>query len=228
MSINVSVLNRSIRPRKRSLTRGWLTCRIPAASACVKPRAVMSSCSRIMRSERIIKWAASLEEKPTSRKTLPFDLVTSRFRLCGILDTFPPKQITKSASRKPQFVFGCFSASLLKRMKNVNGLGKPGYIEYPVFHTGSNSDLSHAAANVTYGFSIVRIKSLLHPAELKPEKSARVSGERFHIVTRRSAPENRFIRHVSICKYSYILSSALSLPTVFRLPDLGEVARLTV
>lgn len=36
MSMSASVLNRSIRPRTRSLTRGWVTRRIFASSACLR------------------------------------------------------------------------------------------------------------------------------------------------------------------------------------------------
>lgn len=38
MSIKLSVLKRSIRPRSKSLTRGWVTRRILAAFACLSPR----------------------------------------------------------------------------------------------------------------------------------------------------------------------------------------------
>ena len=208
MSISVSVLNRSIRPRRRSLTRGWLTRKIPATSAWVKSRDVINSCSLIMRSERIIKWAASLEENPRSLKTLLFDRVSSRFRFCGILGTLPHKQFSKPVSRKLQLAFRRLPASLLKRMKHIDCLGKLGHVEYPVFDPRSNSDLSHAGTNVTHRFPIVRIESLLNPAELKADEPACIRGESFHIVTRGSGPKNRFVRHVSICKYSYILSSA--------------------
>ena len=43
MSIKLSVLKRSIRPRKRSFTRGCVTRRILAALACVSPREASAS-----------------------------------------------------------------------------------------------------------------------------------------------------------------------------------------
>ena len=98
-------------------------------------------------------------------------------------------------------------------MKHIDGLGKLGHIEYPVFDPCSNSDLSHAVTNVIHRFPIVRITSLLNPAELKADDPACISGKSFHIVTCGSEPENRFVRHVSICKYSYILSSAHTRPS---------------
>jgi hypothetical protein len=45
MSINVSVLNRSIRPRRRSLTRGCVTFSAFAASACFIPLEAIAFCS---------------------------------------------------------------------------------------------------------------------------------------------------------------------------------------
>jgi hypothetical protein len=70
-SMSASVLNRSIRPRSKSLTRGCVTPRTLAADFCLSPREVMSFCNWIMRSARTSKCSASSRENPRSRIDVP-------------------------------------------------------------------------------------------------------------------------------------------------------------
>jgi hypothetical protein len=83
MATNVSMLNRSILPRTRSLTLGWLTRNNCAACAWVRQRASISLLSRIIRSVRILRFSASSRENPRSRNTLPLErrilVVRARF-----------------------------------------------------------------------------------------------------------------------------------------------------
>lgn len=73
MSMSASVLNRSMRPRRRSLTRGCVTPRILAASACFNARRATAFCTAIIKSERIKRCSASSRENPRSRNTLPLE-----------------------------------------------------------------------------------------------------------------------------------------------------------
>src|SRR2546422_4520747 len=79
MSIKVSMLKRSIRPRMRSLTRGWVTPRSLAASPCFSSRAAIAFWRLSIRSERTLRCSASSGGKPRSRNTLPVDRVGFTF-----------------------------------------------------------------------------------------------------------------------------------------------------
>ena len=81
MSISASVLKRSIRPRRRSLTRGWVTPSILAAVLCLRPRDSMSFCTWIMRSARTSRCSASSRRNPKSRNTFPVDGVIFSFKV---------------------------------------------------------------------------------------------------------------------------------------------------
>src|SRR5712692_5872587 len=71
MSISVSMLNRSILPRTRSLMRGCETPKSAAAAACVSLRASISLRISIMSSDRSFRCSASSRSKPRSRNTFP-------------------------------------------------------------------------------------------------------------------------------------------------------------
>lgn len=73
------MLKRSMRPRIKSLIRGWVTPRSSAASACFNPRAVITFCRFAISSARILRYSASSGEKPRSRKTFPLDRVSFTF-----------------------------------------------------------------------------------------------------------------------------------------------------
>src|SRR3970040_840497 len=73
MAINVSILDRSILPRTRSLILGCVTPKSAAACAWVKPRASINLLRRIMRSDRTLRFVASSAENPRSRDTLPLE-----------------------------------------------------------------------------------------------------------------------------------------------------------
>ena len=70
------MLNSSIRPRTRSLTRGWVTPKSRAARVWVRPRALISCSMAIMRHERTARCSASPGGKPRSRNALPDEGVT--------------------------------------------------------------------------------------------------------------------------------------------------------
>src|SRR2546422_10870460 len=77
--MSASVLKRSIRPRRRSLTRGWDTRSTFAASRCLRRRVAMSFWTWIIRSARTRRCSASSRRKPRSRNTLPVEGVTLNF-----------------------------------------------------------------------------------------------------------------------------------------------------
>jgi len=79
MSISASVLNKSIRPRGRSLTRGWVTPIILAAILYLRRRDAMSFCTCIMRSARTNRCSASSRRNPRSRNTFPLEGVIFSF-----------------------------------------------------------------------------------------------------------------------------------------------------
>jgi hypothetical protein len=83
--MSISALNRSMRPRIRSLTRGWVTPRSSATAACFIPRAAITACSFAMSSERILRWSASSTENPRSRNTFPLDRDRRRSAITHLL-----------------------------------------------------------------------------------------------------------------------------------------------
>ena len=70
---SMSILNRSMFPRTRSLTRGWVTPNNSAASRCFSPRDSMTCSTWIINSERIFRLSASSAGKPRSLNTFPVE-----------------------------------------------------------------------------------------------------------------------------------------------------------
>src|SRR3990172_7399897 len=126
MSIRASVLNRSILPRRRSLTRGCVTRRIFAASACLRPLDVISLWSWIIKSDRTFRCAASLGGKPRSRNTLPLDRVTLSFIVNlpshGLVGPAFLKESAQAFSGQFQMALGSLPRALLECMQNVDAL----------------------------------------------------------------------------------------------------------
>jgi len=129
MSIRVSVLKRSIRPLKRSLTRGCVTRRTLAAWGCLRPRSLSTFSIWIIRSARIRRCSASSEAKPRSRKTLPLD----RANLClpFAMISLPSllQQVPISALRELYVSPWGLPTPLLESVKHINALGKPRHVE---------------------------------------------------------------------------------------------------
>src|SRR5437667_252833 len=144
MATSVSTLNRSIRPRMRSLTRGWLTPNMAAALACVSRRAVISLLSTIMRSERSLRFSDSAASKPRSRNTFPVErriLVAIESPLTA---TARAHHITETPAAEHQIQMTSPPGTLLEGMEHVYGFRELGHVEHPVFPLRVDPDLRHA------------------------------------------------------------------------------------
>src|SRR5437870_10780162 len=170
MSINVSMLKRSIRPRIKSLTRGCVTPRSLAASACFNPRAVITFCRFTINSDRTLRYSASSGEKPRSRKTSPLDRVTLTF-FTEHLSLTPRQLVDQRAQPLPgeiRVVLRRPPRSLLKRVQHVDGLGESRDIEHAVLGAGVNAHLLHAEPYARHWLPVVRLQAALDPPELEP------------------------------------------------------------
>jgi len=215
MSISASVLNRSIRPRRRSLTRGWVTRRVFANSAWVRCLESMSFWTLIIKSARTSRCSASPAENPASRKTLPVDRVIfsfiyvlpfSRLLIASLLD-----QGAESFARDIGIPFGCRSCALLEGVQNVNSFRRPRQIKYAMFKTRVNADLLHADADNGHRFPIIRLKPLLDTTQLKTSNAARVIGKFSKCAERRPEPNQRLV-HAG--QYA-----GISIPCQIRMPN---------
>src|SRR5438093_6585301 len=160
---------RSIRPRIRSLTRGWVTPRSSAASACFNPRAAIVFCRFSIRSERTLRCSASSEEKPRSRNTLPLDRIRFTFFMEHL--SLPPGPLAEQqAQARPgelNVILRCLPRSFLERVQDVDRLGELCDIEHPVLNAGVNADLLHAEPHARHRLPIVRLQPQLNPPKLK-------------------------------------------------------------
>jgi len=211
MSMSASVLKRSIRPRRRSLTRGWDTRKTFAASLCLRRRDAMSFWTWIIRSARTRRCSASPRRNPRSRNTLPVDGVTLTFMV-----HLPPRQIActplpyqgpESLSAELQFPFRSSPRPLLEPVEHVDGLHELGDVQDAMLQSGMNPDLPDARPDTGDRFPIKRVQSLLDTPELEPCQSPGISRKCPHVTPRRAEPLDRLVGHTPVCKYSYILSS---------------------
>src|ERR1019366_3999252 len=124
MAINVSMLNRSIFPRIRSLTRGWVTPNNLAAWDCVSFRRTMSLSIELTKSARSKRLRASVGGKPMSSKTLPLDEVIVWSGIGGSLPCFlpPPDDFPKPPPRNFNVALRRFAAAFFECVKDINGL----------------------------------------------------------------------------------------------------------
>src|SRR3989449_4339844 len=164
MSIKVSMLKRSIRPRMRSLTRGWVTPRSSAASPCFRRRAAIAFWRLSISSERTLRCRASSGGKPRSRNTFPVDRVSFTF-LTDHLSLSPRSPLEQQAQAMPgeiEVILRCPSRPLLERVKNVDRLGELGDVEDAVLCTRVDADLLDARPDARHRFPIVRLQAALH------------------------------------------------------------------
>src|SRR2546422_9207580 len=164
MSIKVSMLKRSIRPRMRSLTRGWVTPRSSAASPCFRRRAAIAFWRLSISSERTLRCRASSGGKPRSRNTFPVDRVSFTF-LTDHLSLSPRSPLEQQAQAMPgeiEVILRCPSRPLLERVKNVDRLGELGDVEDAVLCTRVDADLLDARPDARHRVPIVRLQAALH------------------------------------------------------------------
>src|SRR3990170_4176456 len=169
MSIRVSMLKRSIRPRIRSLTRGWVTPRSLAVSPCFRPRAVIAFWRFSIRSERTLRCPASSGEKPRSRNTSPLDRVSFTFftKHLPLLARPLVEQQTQPMPGEIKDILRCPPRSLFERVQDVDRLGELRHVEHTVLCAGVNADLLHARPHARHRFPIVRLQAALHPPGLE-------------------------------------------------------------
>src|SRR5204863_745588 len=194
MSINVSMLKRCRRPRRRSLTRGWVTCSSFASCACLSPRAVATFWIWIRRSARITRCSASCAEKPRSRNTLPLDGVTFSLSFAGIGPS-PVHERAQAILGELQIVFRRLSRALLEGVEDIHGFGKRGDVEHPVFQARMNPDLPDARTNGGHRFPVVRIETLLDAPALEARVPPRIGGEGAQGGQGAAEPRDGLVRH---------------------------------
>src|SRR5262245_29047239 len=219
MSMSVSMLKRSRRPRITSLTRGWATPRSLAVSACVSPRATITFCKLTMSSARTLRYSASSPEKPRSRNTFPLDRV--RFTLStGLTSSFPAPPLMQERAqalpREVEILSSRASCPLFERMQDIDGLGELRDIEHAMLAAGVNADLLHPGPNARHRLPIVRLEPALDPPELEPCNLSDVLAEGPDRVARVPEPRQRLDAHVPIYKYLDIgVNDAGKLATAF-------------
>ena len=69
---------------------------------------------------------------------------------------------------KIEVMLRCSSCPLLKRVKNVNRLGKLGDVEHAVLCTGVDAELLYTRPDTRHRLPIIRFQATLYPPELKP------------------------------------------------------------
>src|SRR6266542_240746 len=197
MSISVSMLKRSIRPRIKSLTRGWVTPRSSAASTCFNPRAVITFWRFTISSARTLRYSASSGEKPRSRKTFPLDRVTFTFFTEHL--SFPARALVdEQAQALPgeiEVVSRCPLRSLLKRVQDVDRLGEPRDVEHAMLGAGVNADLLYAEPYAGHRLPVVRVNPTLYAPELKPRNPPNIVREGPDRVSGVPEPDQGLFRH---------------------------------
>ncbi len=213
MSMSASVVNRSIRPRSKSFTRGRVMRRVRANSTWVSRLDSISFWTLINKSARTSRCSASPGAKPTSRKTLPLDRVILSFIFnlpCRrFLAASFQNQGAKPISCERRVPHGSFPASFLEGVQNINGIRELRDVENSMFEPRVNADFLNAGANRVYRFPIIWLKALLNTAQLEPGNAARVRRKSPKVFMRRSEPNQRLIRHAILCGHC----RTLSIPT---------------
>jgi hypothetical protein len=125
----------------------------------------------------------------------------------GIVSSSLQNQSAKAVSGEFQVPFRGFPGSLLEGVKHVDALRKLCKVEDSMCETGVDTNLPNTGSDRGHRLPVVRFKPLLDTPKLKPRDAAGVSRKSFEIVPGRSEPKQRLVRHGSICKYWYTLSS---------------------
>lgn len=88
-------------------------------------------------------------------------------------------------------------------MQHLDRLLKCGDVEDAMRQVRLDPDLSHARSDAGHRFPIVRIEALLHLPELKPSPAPCGIGKCLEIAPCTAQPNERLIRHESVCKFLY-------------------------
>ena len=98
----------------------------------------------------------------------------------------------------------------LECVHDVHGFREGGDVDDAVFEFRLNPELSNAWADTGRRLPIFWVESSLDPTELEPAAATGNGGTRPDVVTRTPEPSQRLVRHNSLCKYLYILSTGVA------------------
>ncbi len=212
MSMRASVLKRSIRPRRRSLTRGWDTRIILAASRCLRRREAISFWTWIIRSARTSRCSASSRRNPKSRNTFPVEGVTLSFMVNLSSRQTPRASMRCQGSESLPGYFHVASRRLpgpfLKRVQYINGFCKLGHVQDAMFQRRVDPDFPYPRSDDRHRLPIERGQALLHTPELESCQSPGVVWKSPDVAARRSEPLKQLLRHGTIYEFRYTLSSS--------------------
>ena len=76
-----------------------------------------------------------------------------------------------------------------------------------MFDSGMDTNLPSTGSDRRYRLPVIRFKPLLDTPQLESRDAACVRRKSFEIVPGRPEPKQKLVRHGSICKYWYTLSS---------------------
>src|SRR2546422_1776863 len=209
--MSASVLKRSIRPRRRSLTRGWDTRSTFAASRCLRRRVAMSFWTWIIRSARTRRCSASSRRKPRSRNTLPVEGVTLSFVVILSSRQLAGASLDKQSSEPLAGEFhlgsGRCSRALLERMENIDSLCELSDIQNSMFERCVDPNLPHSRPDSCHVLPIQRRQASLDSPKLEPCQPPDDSGKTSNVLARAAKPLKLLVEHDSIYKFSYVWSS---------------------
>jgi len=199
MSINVSVLNRSMRPRVRSLTRGCDTRKSFAASFCLSFRDLMSFWTVIKRSARTKRCSASSRRNPRSRNTLPVEGV-----ILGFIGHLPSRLVVLPAPSQKRRVpltshtniaTRCLPRPFFKTMKHIDCFGEFRQIQYPVLRGTMDPNLPDPGPDHRHRLPIRRLQPILNSAQLEPHHPLRITRKGPYVTTSCSNSHQGFFGH---------------------------------
>ena len=171
MSMSASVLNRSMRPRRRSLTRGCDTRSSLTAACCFSRRDAMIFWTSIIRSARTRRCSASSRRNPRSRNTLPVEGVILSF-----LGNLASRQAAHAALSdqgtvplpdRLQVAARRFPRALLERVQHIDSRRELGGVQYSMLEGCVNADFADAGTDARNGLPVQGIQALFDTPKLK-------------------------------------------------------------
>src|SRR3989441_10458950 len=195
-------MNRSFRPRVRSLTRGLVTRNSSAASPCLSLRAAIALWRFSSRSARILSDSASSAEKPRSRNTLPVERVILTFATEHL--SLPPRTLGEQGAQtmlgEIHIALRRAPSSLLESVQDVHRLWELRDVDHTVLYACTDPDLLHSRSDARQWFPIVRLQAALNPPELESGDLAGIIGEAADRFARITKSDDWLVGHGLIYK----------------------------
>jgi hypothetical protein len=113
-------------------------------------------------------------------------------------------------TRQLQLLWWRLTGPFLERVHDVHCFRERGDVEHAVFELRLNPDFSNAWADTGHRLPIFWVESSLDPTELEAAAATGDGGKRPDVATRTPEPRQRLVRHGSLCKYLYILSTGVA------------------